>query len=223
MKKTLFQLILVALAVSSCATARYYGGFTPEAARQDMVLLGPVSNIYYLDRNNRESFDDSLSTVSEALVAGLVHQLGVPVSGRIELDVDQKEEAAAYMRYLAAQNPKHRDLYAIPGLLDDALEAQGCRYGLLLFTQGMTRDSKGLAKEVARDVLLSVATAVLTMGSAVMIGSSMSYSFQAFAAVLDAETNQIVFYNLTELKEKHPLRQDAVRDQLRSVLKDFLN
>ena len=49
MKKTLFLLVLVVLAVSSCATARYYGGFTPENARQDMALMGPVSSIYYLD------------------------------------------------------------------------------------------------------------------------------------------------------------------------------
>ena len=53
MKKTLFLLVLVVLAVSSCATARYYGGFTPENARQDMALMGPVSSIYYLDENCR--------------------------------------------------------------------------------------------------------------------------------------------------------------------------
>ena len=83
MKKTLFHLILVALAVSSCATARYYGGFMPEKVGQDMALVGPVSAIYYLDEKNHESFNDTLSTFSETLITNLIDEMGVPVSGRI--------------------------------------------------------------------------------------------------------------------------------------------
>ena len=98
MKKTLFLLVLVVLAVSSCATARYYGGFTPENARQDMALMGPVSSIYYLDENYNESFNDTLSIISETLITRLVDEMGVPVSGRIELNDDEKEEAFAFLR-----------------------------------------------------------------------------------------------------------------------------
>jgi hypothetical protein len=222
MKKTLFLLLLVSLAVSSCATARYYGGFTPETARQDMVLLGPTSYQYYLDRDRQESFSDSLSALSETLIAGLVDQLGVPVSGRIDLDNDQKEEAAAYIRLLAAQDPKQRGQYQIPAILDEALEAEGCRYGLLLYAQGMTRDSKGYTKEVTKSALIAVATAVLSLGTMTMYPTADHYASQIFAAVLDAETNQLVFYNMTKPEEKHPLHPDPVRDELRAVLKDFL-
>lgn len=222
MKKTLFLLLLVTLAVSSCATARYYGGFAPESVGREMALLGPVSTIYYLDEKNHESFSDTLSAFSETLIADLVDELGVPVSGRIELNDDEKEEASAFLHYLADRNEKHLDKFPIPGILDEVLEAQGYRYGLVLVTRGMTRDAKGYAKEVATDALIGVATAILTLGTFVVLPTSDAYSSQFFAAVLDAEADTIVFFNMTGPKEKHPLHPDLVRKQLRKLLKDFV-
>ena len=222
MKKTLFLLLLVALAVSSCATARYYGGFTSETARQDMVLLGPASTIYYLDEKNQESFNDTLSVFSETLVADLIDRMGVPVSGRIELNDDEKEEAVAYMRYLAARKPKERSQYPIPGILDEILEAQGSRYGLLVFAEGMTRDKKGYTKDAVKGALITVATAILTLGTAVMVTTPEMYSSRIYAAVLDSEMDQVVFFNVRNPEETHPLRPDPVRQQLTKLLKDFL-
>ena len=222
MKKTFFLFLLVALAVSSCATTRYYAGFTPETAGQDLVLMGPASDIFYLDKNNNDSLSDTLSTVSETLIAGLVEELGVSVSGRIELDADEKEEATAFMRYLVRQDANKRGDFAIPFRLDEALEAQGCRYGLLLYAQGMTRDAKGYAKDVAKSAFLAVATTILTLGAVTMYTTADAYSSQIFAAVLDAETNHVTFFNCTPIQERNPLRPDPVRKQLRSVIKDFL-
>ena len=222
MKKTLFLLVLVVLAVSSCATARYYGGFTPETARQDMALMGPVSSIYYLDENYNESFNDTLSIISETLITRLVDEMGVPVSGRIELNDDEKEEAFAFLRYLYERDWETLDTFPIPDLLDKALEAQGYRYGLVLVARGMTRDAKEYAKEVALNVLVDVALTVLIPGTAVVpIPSDSCYS-QISAAVLDSETNRIVFYNATVPKEKNPLRPVPVQKQLNKLLKDFL-
>ena len=222
MKKTLFLLLLVALAVSSCATARYYGGFTPETARQDMALMGPVSSIYYLDENYNESFNDTLSIISETLITRLVDEMGVPVSGRIELNDDEKEEAFAFLRYLYERDWETLDTFPIPDLLDKALEAQGYRYGLVLVARGMTRDAKEYAKEVALNVLVDVALTVLIPGTAVVpIPSDSCYS-QISAAVLDSETDRIVFYNATVPKEKNPLRPGPVQKQLNKLLKDFL-
>ena len=222
MKKTLFLLVLVVLAVSSCATARYYGGFTPENARQDMALMGPVSSIYYLDENYNESFNDTLSIISETLITRLVDEMGVPVSGRIELNDDEKEEAFAFLRYLYERDWETLDTFPIPDLLDKALEAQGYRYGLVLVARGMTRDAKEYAKEVALNVLVDVALTVLIPGTAVVpIPSDSCYS-QISAAVRDAETDRIVFYNATVPKEKNPLRPGPVQKQLNKLLKDFL-
>ena len=184
--------------------------------------MGPVSSIYYLDENYNESFNDTLSIISETLITRLVDEMGVPVSGRIELNDDEKEEAFAFLRYLYERDWETLDTFPIPDLLDKALEAQGYRYGLVLVARGMTRDTKEYAKEVALNVLVDVALTVLIPGTAVVpIPSDSCYS-QISAAVLDSETDRIVFYNATAPKEKNPLRSGTVQKQLNKLLKDFL-
>lgn len=215
-------LLIIAFALSSCGTVKYYAGFTPAAASEGMVLLGPSSVQFYLDSKNQESYDDSLSTVSEALIAMLVNDMPLPITGRIQLDSLQKEEAVGFMRFLNARDDKVRGDYPIPGLLDELLEAEGRRYGLLIYADGMSRDTKGYAKEVAKDVLLGVATAVLTMGMASVYGTSTYCVSHIYAAILDSETDRIVFYNMSVPSESHPLKPKPVRRQLDDIFHDFL-
>ena len=217
----LLFLPLCAFLLASCGTARYFAGFKPEEAKGNMALVGPASCIYYLDKDNRESYDDSLSLVSQTMITNLVDELGIPVSGQFQLDSVQKEEAVAFMRYLVTYNPKQLGFLPIPELLDEVLETGGARYGLLVYAEGMTRDGKGLLKEVAKDVLLGTMATVLSGGAVVASGSAAIYASNLYAAVLDAQTNRIVFYNQSP-QEGHPLKPNQVRKQLSSLLKDFL-
>ena len=187
-----------------------------------MVVLGPSSVQYYIDKQNKEAYDDSLSTASESLIATIVEELNLPVTQRVQLDSVQKEEAIAFMRFITAQDKELRGDYPIPDLFDELLESKGERYGLLIYADGMTRDSKGFAKEVAKGVLLGVATAVLTMGTMSVYGTSVSCVSHIYVAILDSETDRVVFYNSSVPQESHPLKHNPVRMQLEDIFKDFL-
>ena len=223
MKKVhLFLLLSLVLTLSSCGAARYYAGFTPGAAKEGMVVLGPSSVQYYIDKQNKEAYDDSLSTASESLIATILEELNLPVTQRVQLDSVQKEEAIAFMRFITAQDKELRGDYPIPDLFDELLESKGERYGLLIYADGMTRDSKGFAKEVAKGVLLGVATAVLTMGAMSVYGTSVSSVSHIYVAILDSETDRVVFYNSSVPQESHPLKHNPVSMQLEDIFKDFL-
>jgi hypothetical protein len=223
MKKVhLFLLLSLVLTLSSCGAARYYAGFTPGAAKEGMVVLGPSSVQYYIDKQNKEAYDYSLSTASESLIATIVEELNLPVTQRVQLDSVQKEEAIAFMRFITAQDKELRGDYPIPDLFDELLESKGERYGLLIYADGMTRDTKGFAKEVAKGVLLGVATAVLTMGAMSVYGTSVSCVSHIYVAILDSETDRVVFYNSSVPQESHPLKHNPVRMQLEDIFKDFL-
>jgi hypothetical protein len=223
MKKVhLFLLLSLVLTLSSCGAARYYAGFTPGAAKEGMVVLGPSSVQYYIDKQNKEAYDDSLSTASESLIATILEELNLPVTQRVQLDSVQKEEAIAFMRFITAQDKELRGDYPIPDLFDELLESKGERYGLLIYADGMTRDTKGFAKEVAKGVLLGVATAVLTMGAMSVYGTSVSSVSHIYVAILDSETDRVVFYNSSVPQESHPLKHNPVRMQLEDIFKDFL-
>ena len=223
MKKVhLFLLLSLVLTLSSCGAARYYAGFTPEAAKKGMVVLGPSSVQYYIDKQNKEAYDDSLSTASESLIATVLEELNLPVTQRVQLDSVQKEEAIAFMRFITAQDKELRGDYPIPDLFDELLESKGERYGLLIYADGMSRDTKGFAKEVAKGVLLGVATAVLTMGAMSVYGTPVSSVSHIYVAILDSETDRVVFYNSSVPQESHPLKHNPVRMQLEDIFKDFL-
>ena len=223
MKKVhLFLLLSLVLTLSSCGAARYYAGFTPGAAKEGMVVLGPSSVQYYIDKQNKEAYDDSLSTASESLIATIVEELNLPVTQRVQLDSVQKEEAIAFMRCITAQDKELRGDYPIPDLFDELLESKGERYGLLIYADGMSRDTKGFAKEVAKGVLLGVATAVLTMGAMSVYGTPVSSVSHIYVAILDSETDRVVFYNSSVPQESHPLKHNPVRMQLEDIFKDFL-
>lgn len=222
MKKTLFALLMVALAVSSCGTARYYAGFTPASAGKDVALLGPVSGIFYLDEKNVESFSDSLSLESEELIAGMLSQINAPVSSRIELDDQEKDEVAAFMNYLKGYNQKQIGDLPIPEPLDFLLEAEGQRYGLIVFSQGMTRDRKGYVKEAVKGAAMGIATAILSLGMISVYSAPVRNASHIYTAIIDSEEDRIVFYNQSTPEESDPFKPEAVRKQLSKLLKDFI-
>lgn len=225
MRARLHILLFVVLTLSSCGTSRYYAGFTKEAAKSaEMALLGPASLQFYLDKDNRETYSDSLSLVSKALITRIVTEdLASPVSPVIQLDSVGVEESVAFMRYVFGLNAKLVGDLPIPGLLDDLLEQSGKRFGLLIYAEGMTRDMKGYAKDVAKGILLGAATSILSGGTAVtLFDGSGRFASRIFAAVLDSETDHIVFMNAYAPQENlNPLNYKHVREQLNIVLKDF--
>ena len=233
-----FILIAAVVSLTSCSTALFSSGFSTEvAATEGLAMLDPVSAIFYLDEKNKESFSDSLSQASEALMEQLSeaeewHQKALEIRldfhARIPLNEDQREEAVAFLRY-AEDGPRNRiQELPIPGVLDSLIEANGERYALFLFTEGMMRDRRGYAKEVAGEiagaVVAGVLSAVLGGGAVYAAGGAAIAATHIHAAVLDAQLNRVVFFNRDFRQDENirPLDAEAVNRQLRRLFRPFL-
>ncbi len=208
-------------ALTSCATARFYSGFTPAAAGE-MVLLGPVSTQFYIDANDKEFYSDSLSMASEELLSDVTVRLGMPVKEIFPLDSLQMEETVGFMRYLDAASEQKVGEAPIPSALDELLEAEGYRYGLLMYAEGMTRDRSRYVKDAVGSTLLSVFIAVATLGLIVPYAIPVAHTSAIYAAVLDSETNRVVFFNWSGPREVSPLEEKHVRSQLADIFRDFI-
>lgn len=224
-----FILIAAVVSLTSCSTALFSSGFSTEvAATEGLAMLDPVSAIFYLDEKNKESFSDSLSQASEALMEQLAYGLPLDFHARIPLNEDQREEAVAFLRY-AEDGPRNRiQELPIPGVLDSLIEANGERYALFLFTEGMMRDRRGYAKEVAGEiagaVVAGVLSAVLGGGAVYAAGGAAIAATHIHAAVLDAQFNRVVFFNRDFRQDENirPLDAEAVNRQLRRLFRPFL-
>lgn len=53
-------------------------------------------------------------------------------------------------------------------------------------------------------------------------GTSVSSVSHIYVAILDSETDRVVFYNSSVPQESHPLKHNPVRMQLEDIFKDFL-
>ena len=219
--KRILIILLAVVALSSCATSRFYSGFTPEASANELALLSPVSRQFYLDSKDNEYYSDSLSVVSENLMEALTPAIGVPVNCVIPLDSLQREEAAAFMAYVAAHDRRQAGEFKIPTALDELLESSGYRYGLLLIGDGVSRDVGEYIGKTALGVGLAIVTAVLTMGMVSVYTYPTPAVSLMYAAVLDSQTDRIVFYNLREYEDLNTTSEKSVRRQLSRLLKDF--
>lgn len=220
--KRILIILLAAATLSSCATAKFYSGFTSEAAAGEMVLLGPVSTQFYIDKNDKEAYSDSLSAVSENLLADLSERMGMPVNAICPLDSLQKEEAVGFMRYLNLKSKKAIGEAPIPTALDELLEEEGYRYGMLLFADGMTRDKSGYVKDAVKGAVLGVVIAIVTLGTIIPYNVPLAYSSGIYAAVLDSQTDRVVFYSVSGPNETNPLLEQPVRGQLARLMNDFM-
>ena len=219
--RRLLIFLLAAAVLTSCATTRFYAGFTPESAADEMALLQPVSHQFYLDGRGNESYSDSLSVVSEDLMTSLTPAIGVPVNCTIPLDSLQREEAAAFMAYIAAHDRQKAGEFAIPSALDDLLEDSGYRYGLVLYADGTSRDVGDYIGNAAFGIGLGILTTILTMGMVTLYTYPTPHVSFMYAAVLDSQTDRIVFYNLREYEDLDTTSEKSVRKQLSRLLKDF--
>ena len=221
MKKVLIIILAVAV-LSSCATARYYAGFTPETALGEMALLEPVASQFYLDKNDREFYSDSLTARSQSLMEAIAQQIGVPVNCVLPLDSLGREEVNGFMNYVAAQDKSVAGEIPIPSALDDLLEENGYRYGLVLFADGVARSRANYTRDAILGLTLGIVTAVLTMGMVSVYSYPTAGVSVMKAAILDSKTDRIVFYNINEAEEFDPASEKVVRRQLSRLLKDYL-
>ena len=177
---------------------------------------------FYIDKDNSEHYDESMSAASDMLVGRIAGEMGLPISGTMALDSLQREEAVGFMQYLAGANTTRVDAAPIPAALDDLLEDAGCRYGLLIYTDGMKRDMGGYIRDAAVGAFFSIFVAVVTLGMVVPYVTPTAHTSAVSAAILDSYTDRVVFYGVNQPSESDPLQEGTIRRQLKRLLKGFL-
>ncbi|MBP5571900.1 MAG: hypothetical protein J6X39_04460 [Bacteroidales bacterium] len=222
MGKKLFVVLIAAVVLASCSTSRYYSDYTQEDITEDLAILGPISSIVYMDKNNHRVYDDSLSIASEELFTKLTYQSGLPITARIELNEDQRHDALSFLSYLNSTSAKERGNVPIPQSLDYLLESSGHRYGLLLFEDGTVRDPKGVYKEVAVSAAIAILVAVITLGSIIMYSVPIANISNVYIAVIDSQEDNVVFYNMGHSDDTDPLNERALKSQLKGLYKKLL-
>ena len=223
MKRIILGAIAV-LVLASCANTKY----APESLRNNLdnvAILTPMSYIDYVDESGHAWPDDSLSAMSQEVLINALYNSALPISKYIPVNFlaageNFENEIAALERV----DPKNVPNLTIPRYIDQLLEENGERFGVMLFSYGFERDRKGYAKEVAADVaatVLSTALAVLLGIGVSTYGVTAKNESHIFAVIYDSLADSVVFYNTTANFNEgiSPLKQEAVQKQIDKIFK----
>jgi hypothetical protein len=203
-----FRGILIVLAVAtitSCATTRYSSGVTPEQVGV-MALIEPISYMSYIQSTGKEEFDPETTAQSETLVKNLVLQNFPEITTVLPLDdYWDKQELENEISYLYSINAKKLEDYWAPVSIRRFLNDQGYRYGAAVFATGFTRDKKEYRRKVAMGALLSVITAIVSLGTATYYATPLKFSSSLYIIVVDAQEDKVIFYDKALPEEYNPL------------------
>ena len=213
-------IIVAALAaLCSCSSIRYAENFSAEQV-DGMALFTPDSFVTYIASDGLSSQDDSLSALArEALVQGS-YQTGLPVTKVLPLSGDEFSAMKGFMQEVIGCPRKMALEARVPAILDELLEQEGCRYGLILVSEGMKRDINKYRAKLALGIAMAVVTAVISFGTVVYEDIPVKHTSSVWAAMIDSEENRLVFFDSVEW-ESDPVDVRRVKKQVANLMKDF--
>lgn len=202
---TLFALMLV-LALSSCSTKKGFVTKLPKQEIADVHRFAAVSDIFALDKNDNGFRSDSLSTLSRQCIdAYLDKQENIEIKGRIEInDTLVQRKVNDEIRQLAdvAFDNKEIALIPIPRTIDSLLETQGKRFGSLAYATGFERYESNFWK--------SMSQAIIMMRGGATLNPYYDHLSMIALMIVDADKNNIAFYNNSTLRDEWPSRQYCI-------------
>jgi len=219
--KKLICVLATAVVLVSCGTSRYVSG-VPAGSAAPAALIEPLSYLTYIQSNGQESYDPEGSDESQKLLADAFTKTYQGLAGILSAaDSDNSDGVRNSLEALTMiNNPKGLEQSEVPAPVRNLLLSNGYRYGLLVYSDGFTRDKKNYARAVAGNAVLAIVTAVLTLGMVSVYGIEAPYGSRVYLMVVDAQEDRILYYDSTA-GELNPLEAKHVNRQVERLLKNF--
>lgn len=208
-------------ALSSCATTRYVSK-NDIGAIHDVAIISPFAYISFLNGEGKLQYDDSLSKECARLISEALMHSPIPTGKSIPVDLDSDDpvwkDAIASLRDV---KPKEAGLTPIPRELDELLEENGQKYGVVVFANGYTRDKKDYRKKVALGIGMAVLTTVATGGMATSYSLPVKNSMHTWIAIIDSENDRFVFLDSLLEQDTDPTKPAHVTDHISHLLNNI--
>lgn len=222
--KTIILLALFAGILTSCTPMGMLSSDVRPSEVKDLQSLTPFSYIYLIEKENKSSLNDTLSDMSQELLQNVLTDLAqnqnrLPITGELETTADtlirnQLEREVEYLCLTADRTRKLGDL-AITPVLDSLLEMNGKRFGLITVAAGFTRQKGNYGGQIAKGIVVGVLT--LGLFAPVPIKSNSTI----YMMIVDAEKDNIAFFNKAYVQDKEPLDENVIRKQIDKVFENY--
>lgn len=205
---------------ASCATSKMMTSGVHASEITEMLKFEPLSYISVIEKGNKSTFNDSLSiqttkVLSETL--GMFEKLPLVDMNHNTNDSLRMREIEKEINFLVSSVIYNKNIknLTIPPMIISSLKEHNKHFGLIVIQSGFTRAKGNFGGQVAKGIGLGI----LTMG--MYVQSPIKSNSSIYAMIVDAQNNDITFYNQSLLQEKEPMEKKTIEKQLNMIFENY--
>ena len=227
----LLPLAALILTLTSCSATRYCSDSLKAYAPTDIPLIEPYSEIQYIEQRSEGVVNDSVTALAHDILLDCLEANTDNLPYGSILYLDDKDfwndiglDVFDLVQYSRNSRRSRVATYPIPESLQTFMDANDLPYVMLLYHTGMTRIAGNYAKEVVRDLAISVGVSVLAnilLGGNVYAYTTPVHCLSEFTvAVANGAEGRLSFYN-SYGRECEPLDGSQDGKLLRKLFKKY--
>ncbi len=212
-------ILLAAIMFSSCATT-YTASGTNVSKINELTLIEPRSYIIYYDSPKTGYRDASLTSASEQLLTELITSTNYPFTDPVSADYDGEGAPIAKWieTFVELESSDIKNL-KVPKALTELIKSTNHRYGIVVHAYGFIQSNEAYDKAKMAELVGNVIRTIFDEPKRYTAGDQVGNAL--YTAVIDTQTNRVVYFNSVLSNADHPLSRRDVNNQLKSLLKKF--
>ena len=221
-KRLLFSmasLLLAAVMFSSCG-ATYTASGTNVSKIDELALIEPIALVYYFDSPNSSHLDSSLVAASEQLLTDLLTTTRYPFTDPVPADYEGNGEPIAnWIGNFASLESSDIKSLKVPKALTELIKSTGHRYGIVIHAYGYIESNEAYDQEKLEELVGNIIRTALDKPKQYTAGDQVGNAL--YTAVIDTQTDRVVYFNSVLSNADHPLSRRNVSSQMKSLLRKF--
>lgn len=212
-------ILLIAVMFSSCG-ATYTASGTNVSKIDELALIEPRSIILYFDTPKSGHRDASLTSASEQLVTEIITSNRYPFTDPVPADYNG--EGASIAKWIDVfSDLESSDIknLKVPKALSDLIKSTDHRYGIVIHAYGYIESDEVYDQKKMAELVGNAIRTIFDEPKQYTAGDQVGNAL--YAAVIDTQTNRVVYFNSILSNADHPLSRRDVSNQMKSLLRKF--
>ncbi len=215
----LFCAAAALLMLTSCMTSRYTSSDVKVSQIDELAFIEPRAYQLFFTTTTSERVK-SLCEASEDLMEDLITSYRYPFSEKIPMDyADEDKDIARWIDGFSDLEVSDAKNLRVPKGLHNKIVESGHRYGIVVHSYGYIQSQELYDKErfdkLVEDIVRTLFNQTPRYATIEQYGNAL------YAAVIDTQTDRVVYYSRVLSNADHPLSRYCVSGQMKKLLKPF--
>lgn len=215
---SILGILFVATMFSSCATT-YTASGTNVSKIDELAFIEPRSLIYYFSPESGY-LDSSLVVGSEELITEIITSSRYPFTDPVAADYEGKGASIAnWIDRFSDLESSDIPRLKVPKALTELIKSTGHRYGIVVHAYGYIKSNELYDQEKLEELVGNIIRTVFDEPKRYTAGDQVGNAL--YTAVIDTQTDRIIYFNSVLSNADHPLSRRNVGSQMKSLLRKF--